>query len=199
VNQSDGKEITMSKPVRILGIAGSLRRESHNRAALRAAALLVPPDATLDIFELDGIPSFNQDEEQSPPAKVVELKRRIREADAVLIVTPEYNYSVPGVLKNAIDWASRPYGDSAWSEKPAAIKGASVGTIGTARAQYHLRQIMVFLNMFPINQPEVMIGNAATRFDKDGNLTDETTKDFIRQLLTNLVAWTRRLQQPQTA
>ncbi len=110
-----------------------LRRESYNRAALRAAAQLVPPDATLDIFELDGIPGFNQDEEQNPPAKVVELKRRIREADAVLFVTPEYNYSVPGVLKNAIDWASRPYGDSAWSGKPAAIMGASVGAIGTAR------------------------------------------------------------------
>ena len=187
----------MSKPVRILGIAGSLRRESYNRAALRAAAQLLPQDATLDIFELDGIPGFNQDEEQNPPAKVVELKRRIREADAVLFVTPEYNYSVPGVLKNAIDWASRPYGDSAWNGKPAAIMGASVGSIGTARAQYHLRQIMVFLNMFPVNQPEVMIGHAATRFDKDGNLTDDTTKDFIRQLLTSLVAWTRRLQRPQ--
>jgi chromate reductase len=127
----------MKQPVRILGIAGSLRRESYNRAALRAAAELVPPDATLDTLELDGIPSFNQDEEQNPPAKVVELKRRVREADAVLFVTPEYNYSVPGVLKNAIDWASRPYGDSAWSAKPAAIMGASIGSIGAARAQYH--------------------------------------------------------------
>jgi chromate reductase len=169
----------MNKPVRILGIAGSLRRESYNRAALRAATELVPEGATLETFELDGIPGFNQDEEQSPPAKVLELKKRIREADAILIVTPEYNYSIPGVLKNAIDWASRPYGDSAWNGKPAAIMGASVGTIGTARAQYHLRQMMVFLNMFPINQPEVMIGNASERFDADGNLTDETTKEFI--------------------
>jgi chromate reductase len=197
VNLSDNKESLMKKPIRILGIAGSLRRESYNRAALRAAAQLVPKDASLDIFELDGIPGFNQDEEQNPPAKVVELKRRIREADAVLFVTPEYNYSVPGVLKNAIDWASRPYGDSAWSGKPAAIMGASIGAIGTARAQYHLRQIMVFLNMFPLNQPEVMIGHAAERFDKNGNLTDEKTRDFIRQLLANLVPWTRRLQQPQ--
>ena len=91
----------------------------------------------LDIFELDGIPGFNQDEEQRPPAKIAELKQRIREADAVLIVTPEDNYSVPGALKNAIDWASRPYGDSAWSGKPAAIMGASVGSNGTARARYH--------------------------------------------------------------
>lgn len=187
----------MLTPVRLLGIAGSLRREPYNRAALRAATQLVPADATLDTFELDGIPGFNQDEEQHPPAKVVEFKRLIREADAVLIVTPEYNYSVPGVLKNVIDWASRPYGDSAWSGKPAAIMGASIGTIGTARAQYHLRQMFVFLNMFPINQPEVMIGNAAGRFDAQGNLTDEATKDFIRQLLRNLVDWTRRIAAPQ--
>ena len=184
----------MSQPVRILGIAGSLRRESYNRAALRAAARLVPEGATLDIFELEGIPIFNQDDEKRPPVPVVDLKRRIREADAVLIVTPEYNYSVPGVLKNAIDWASRPYGDSAWSGKPAAIMGASVGTIGTARAQHHLRQMFVFLNMFPINQPEVMISNAATRFDGQGELVDEATKGFVRHLLENLVAWTRRLE-----
>ena len=185
----------MSKPVRILGIAGSLRRESYNRAALRAATQLAPEGAFIETFELDGIPGFNQDDEQNPPAKVVELKKRIREADAVLIVTPEYNYSVPGVLKNAIDWASRPYGDSAWNGKPVAIMGASVGTIGTARAQYHLRQMFVFLNMFPINQPEVMIGNASQRFDAQGNLTDEKTKDLIRQLLQNLVDWTRRIGQ----
>jgi chromate reductase len=184
----------MSKRLHILGIAGSLRCGSYNRAALRAATQLVPEDATIDIFDLDGIPAFNQDEEQNPTAKVVELKARIREADAVLIVTPEYNYSVPGVLKNAIDWASRPYGDNAWSGKPAAIMGASVGTIGTARAQYHLRQMFVFLNVFPVNQPEVMIGNAAERFDAEGNLTDEATNDFIRQLLQNLVVWTRQLQ-----
>jgi chromate reductase len=187
----------MHNPVRILGIAGSLRRQSYNRAALRAATQRVPEGVTLDIFALDGIPGFNQDDEQNPPATVVEFKRRIREADAVLIVTPEYNYSVPGVLKNAIDWASRPYGDSAWSGKPVAIMGASPGRIGTARAQYHLRQTFVFLNMFPLNQPEVMISNAAERFDAAGNLTDETTKGFIRQLLQNLVDWTRRLEQPQ--
>jgi chromate reductase len=184
----------MNKPIRILGIAGSLRRDSYNRATLRAATELVPEGATIEIFEIDGLPAFNQDEEQNPPAKVVELKRRIREADAILFVTPEYNYSVPGVLKNAIDWASRPYGDSAWNGKPAAIMGASIGAIGTARAQYHLRQMMVFLNMFPVNQPEVMIGNASERFDASGNLTDDATKDFMRQLLQGLVEWTRRLR-----
>ena len=189
----------MNGPIRILGIAGSLRRESYNRSALRAAAELAPGGVTVDIFELDGIPGFNQDNEQNPPAKVVELKRRIREANAILIVTPEYNYSVPGVLKNAIDWASRPYGDSAWNGKPAAIMGASIGTIGTARAQYHLRQMFVFLNMHAINQPEVMIGNAGARFDASGNLADQATKDHIRPLLANLVVWTRRLQKSDTA
>jgi chromate reductase len=185
----------MSQPIQILGIAGSLRRASYNRAALRAAMDLMPQDASLDTFELDGISGFSQDEEQNPPAKVIELKRRIREADAILIVTPEYNYSIPGVLKNAIDWASRPYGDSAWNGKPVAVMGASIGTIGTARAQYHLRQVFVFLNMLPINQPEVMISNAGERFDAQGNLTDETTKKLIRQLLQRLADWTRQLVQ----
>src|SRR5882724_9581505 len=159
----------MNNPIRILGIAGSLQRESYNRAALRAATGLVPEGAILETFELAGIPVFNQDKEQNPPAKVTELKRRIREADAILFVTPEYNYSVSGVLKNAIDCASRPYGDSAWNGKPAAIMGASPGAMGTARAQYHLRQMLVFLNMFPINQPEVMIAHAEERFDQEGN------------------------------
>ena len=185
----------MNKPITILGIAGSLRRQSYNRSALRAAQQLVPEGAALDIFELDGIPGFNQDEEQNPPAKIVELKKRVRAVNAILFVTPEYNYSVPGVLKNAIDWASRPYGDSAWDGKPAAIMGASIGNIATARAQYHLRQMFVFLNIFPLNQPEVMIGNAAERFDENGNLTDETTKDYIRKLLQSLVEWTRRIQK----
>src|SRR5262247_2010890 len=158
----------MNKPIHILGIAGSLRRESYNRAALRTATTLVPDGAILETFDLAGIPVFNQDEEHNPPAKVAELKKRIREADAILFVTPEYNYSIPGVLKNAIDWASRPYGDNAWANKPAAIMGASAGRLGTARAQYHLRQVFVFLNVLPVNQPEVMIGNAAGSFDAEG-------------------------------
>ena len=153
----------MNQPIRILGIAGSLRQTSYNRAALRAAQQLAPEDAVIDIFELDGIPVFSEDDELQPPVKIVELKKRIREADAILFVTPEYNYSIPGGLKNAIDWASRPYGDSAWTDKPAAIMGASVGTLGTARAQYHLRQVFVFLNVHAINQPEVMIANCAQR------------------------------------
>ena len=183
----------MANEVRILGIPGSLRRASYNRAALRAAQHLVPAGATLETFELDGIPPFNQDDEQQPPPRVVELKQRVRAADAILFATPEYNYSIPGVLKNAIDWASRPYGDNAWNGKPAAIMGASIGTIGTARAQYHLRQVFVFLNMYAVNQPEVMIGPAGQRFDDNGNLTDQKTRDMIRALLESLVAWTHRL------
>jgi chromate reductase len=184
----------VATPVKILGLAGSLRRASYNRAALRAAQSLVPKDATLETIELDGIPGFNQDDEKSPPPRVAELKTRVRAADAILIVTPEYNYSVPGVLKNAIDWASRPYGDSAWTGKPVAVMGASVGTLGTARAQYHLRQTFVFLDMYPVNKPEVMIANAAQRFDEQGNLTDEKARELIGQLLESLVAWTRRLR-----
>jgi len=185
----------MNKPINILGIAGSLRRQSYNRSALRAAKQLAPEGVTVNIFEIDGIPGFSEDDEKNPPARVVELKKQIRASDALLIVTPEYNYSIPGVLKNAIDWASRPYGDSAWSGKPAAIMGASVGNIGTARAQYHLRQIFVFLNVFPVNQPEVMIGSAAERFDAQGNLTDEKTREHIRKLLQSLAEWTERIRQ----
>ena len=189
----------MKKHVRILGIAGSLRKGSFNRGALRAAAELVPSDATIEIFELDGIPGFDQDREQDPPEKVAELKRKIRDADAILFVTPEYNYSIPGVLKNAIDWASRPYGDNAWNGKPAAIMGASIGKIATARAQYHLRQMMVFLNMFPVNQPEVMIGNAGEKFDQNGNLTDEKIRGYIGGLLQSLIDWTRRIEVQDSA
>jgi chromate reductase len=182
------------QPIQILGIAGSLRKGSYNRAALRAAQQLVPDTARIEIFDLDGIPPFNQDEEGNPPAKVAELKNAIRAADAILIVTPEYNYSIPGVLKNAIDWASRPYGQSAWEGKPVAVMGAAAGPLGSARAQYHLRQIFVFLNMHPVNRPEVMISAAQEKFDERGNLTNETSRKLIRQLLENLVAWTARLK-----
>ena len=181
--------------IKILGIAGSLRRGSYNRAALRSAQKLVPKDAVLEIFELDEIPSFNQDLEKQPPESVINLKEKVRSADAILFVTPEYNYSIPGVLKNAIDWASRPYGDNAWDSKPVAVMGASVGMLGTARAQYHLRQVFVDLNVYPLNRPEVMIANAADRFDKDGNLTDQKTRGMIKELMEALVAWTIKYQK----
>lgn len=178
--------------MKIIGIPGSLRKASFNRMALNAAKGLLPAGDSLEVFELGGIPAFNQDEEASPPARVVELKKAIRAADAVLICTPEYNYSIPGVLKNAIDWASRPYGDSAWKGKPVAIMGASVGNLGTARAQYHLRQCFVFLDMPAVLQPEVMIGGASSKFDKEGNLTDETSKKLIGQLLSSLSELARK-------
>jgi chromate reductase len=185
----------MGDPFRILGIAGSLRKDSYNRAALREAARLAPQGVSVEIFDLEGIPPFNQDDEAHLPAKVVDLKARIRAADAILFVTPEYNYSIPGVLKNAIDWASRPYGDNAWNEKPVAMMGASIGTMGTSRAQYHLRQVCVYTNMHPLNQPEVMIADATRRFDERGSLTDETSRELIRKLLDSLVAWSRRLEK----
>lgn len=178
---------------KILGIAGSLRKGSYNRSALRVASELLPDGAHMDIFELDGLPMFNQDDEKNPPARVTEFKAAIRAADAVVIATPEYNYSVPGVLKNAIDWASRPYGDSAWRQKPVAVMGASGGTLGTARAQYHLRQMFVFLDMYPLNQPEVMIAAAHEKFDEQGNLKDEKTRELIRKQMAALVDWSRRL------
>ncbi len=184
----------MDRPLTVLGIAGSLRKDSYKRKALRVAQQLAPDGMKIEIFEhLADIPPFNQDVEANPPAAVAELKQRIRAADAVLIVTPEYNYSVPGVLKNAIDWASRPYGDSAWKGKPVAIMGASPGTLGTARAQYHLRQSFVFLDVYTVNQPEVMIAQAHQRFDQNGNLTDETSKKLIIQLLEALARLARRI------
>jgi chromate reductase len=140
----------------------------------------------LEIYDLAGLPLFNQDEEKNPSPKVTEFKQRIRAADAILIATPEYNYSIPGVLKNAIDCASRPYGDSAWTGKPVALMSASVGAFGGVRAQYHLRQCFVFLNMDAVLQPEVAIPIASQRFDAQGNLTDEMSKKLIGQLLQAL-------------
>jgi chromate reductase, NAD(P)H dehydrogenase (quinone) len=177
----------------ILGFAGSLRNGSYNRALLHVAADLVPKDAKLDIFDLEGIPPFNQDLENSMPKIVREFKVKIRSADAILIATPEYNYSIPGVLKNAIDWASRPYGDNSFEGKPVAVMSASTGMLGGARAQYQLRQVFVFLNMHPLNKPEVFVTFANQKFDEKGKLVDEKTKEFIKQLLQALVAWTRKL------
>ena len=184
----------MDKKVHILGFAGSLRKGSYNRSLLSAALEMVPKEATLEIFDLNGILPFNQDLESKPPEKVKEFKAKIRAADAILIATPEYNYSIPGVLKNAIDWASRPYGDNAFDGKPVAMMGASIGMLGTARAQYHLRQSFVFLNMHPLNQPEVMVPFANEKIDQNGKVTDEKTKKKIGELLESLVAWTEKLK-----
>jgi chromate reductase, NAD(P)H dehydrogenase (quinone) len=137
---------------KILGFVGSLREGSYNRKLMNIAADALPDGASLEVAEIGGLPLFNEDLEKDMPAAVAELKQRIETADAIVFATPEYNYSVPGVLKNAIDWASRPYGKNSFDGKPAAIMGASIGMIGTARAQYHLRQMFVFLNMQPLNR-----------------------------------------------
>jgi chromate reductase len=179
---------------KVLGFAGSLREESYNRALLRAAHALAPSAGVeLEIFEIAGIPFYNQDDEGNLPAPVREFKDKLQRADAVLIVTPEYNYSVPGVLKNAIDWASRPYGTNSFNDKPVAIMGATIGTLGTARAQYHLRQMMVFLNAHPLNMPEVMVPSAADKF-KGNELVDAHTQDKVREQLVALAAWAKRLR-----
>lgn len=184
----------MSKPITILSFAGSLRKGSYNKGLLRTAAILMPKNAKLEILDLEGIPPFNQDAERSPPEKVKEFKAKIKAADALLIATPEHNYSFSGVLKNAIDWASRPYGDNAFEDKPVAIMSASVGMLGGARAQYHLRQVFVTLDMHALNWPEVMVTHAAEKFDKNGNLTDQETKTRIKELLESLIDWTNRLK-----
>jgi chromate reductase, NAD(P)H dehydrogenase (quinone) len=184
----------MKTTLKLLGFAGSLRVGSYNKALLRAATNLLPENATMEIFDLDGIPPFNQDLEMNMPEKVTEFKSKIREADAILIATPEYNYSVPGVLKNAVDFASRPYGDNPFDDKPVAIISASIGMLGGARAQYHLRQMFVFLNMHPVNGPEVIVTFAQNKFDANGKLTDENTSKFLKQLLQNLINWTMRLR-----
>jgi len=185
----------MEDLIKILGFAGSLRKASYNRAALRAAVKLVPQGAQLETFGLDNIPLYNGDHEPELPQEVRAFKAAIKAADAILIVTPEYNNSVPGVLKNALDWASRPYEDNAWDGKTVGVMGASIGLLGTARAQYHLRQILVSLNMFPVNRPEVMIARAGEKFDSDGNLKDQVTTQKIRELLEALIEWTKTLQK----
>jgi len=184
----------MDKKISIFGFAGSLRKGSYNKAMLRAAVDLVPKGAALETFDLEGIPPFNQDLENTPPEKVKEFKRKIRAADAILIATPEANYTIPGVLTNAMNWASRPYGDNAFDGKPVAVMSASVGMLGGARAQYHLRQSFAFLNMYPINAPEVMVPFAQEKIDANGRVTDEKTREKIKELLESLVTWTRKLK-----
>ncbi|MCL5090113.1 MAG: NAD(P)H-dependent oxidoreductase [Candidatus Marsarchaeota archaeon] len=184
----------MANKIKILGIHGSLRKDSYNKIVLKTAMALLPENAEMEIFELDKIPIFNQDLENNPPEIVANFKKKIREADAILIATPEYNYSVPGVLKNAIDWASRPYPDNSWDGKPVAVMSASEGLLGGARAQYHLRQIFVYLNMHPINKPEVIIQNVKEKI-YEGKLEDKHSIEKIRELLNALVDWTMKLQR----
>lgn len=179
--------------IHLLGFSGSLRQLSWNRALLRAAAELLPNGVTLELFDLARLPFYNQDLDtpETLPAPVAEFKSKIRDADALLIATPEYNHSIPGVLKNAIDWASRPLASTPLAGKPVAIMGAG-GMFGTVRAQLHLRQILVMA--LPLPKPEVLVQRAWEKFDAQGNLIDQPARDAIRAQLEALVAWTNRLR-----
>ncbi|SRR5258706_5926629 len=180
--------------MRVMGFAGSLRQGSYNRAALRAATELLPAGVEMDTFDLAPIPIYNEDvRARGFPETVAAFRDGIARADALLIVTPEYNYSTSGVLKNAIDWASRPP-DQPFKSKPIAIMGASPGALGSARAQYHLRQMFIFLNAYVLNQPEVMIAQSHQKFDEQGNLKDADTRERIRALLQALMEWTTKLR-----
>lgn len=177
----------------VLGISGSLRSGSYNSMALRAAQQLAPAGMTIEIADISQIPMYNDDVRAAGfPDAVLQLKQAVRAADAVLLVTPEYNFSIPGVLKNTLDWLSRPP-EPPFDGKPVAIMGAATGPLGTARVQYHLRQVLVFMNTFTVNKPEVFINLAATKFDAQGELTDEPTRKFIGELLLSLQALKQRL------
>lgn len=183
----------MTTPVHVLGFSGSLRRGSLNTALLHAATELLPDGMTLEIHDLAAIPLYNGDiEVAGVPETVQTFKARIAAADALLIATPEYNYSIPGVLKNALDWASRPM-PSPMSGKPLGIVGAG-GRFGTVRAQLHLRQIAVYLDLRPLNKPELMIPLAWEKFDAQGRLQDEPTRVALRELLAALSDWTGQLR-----
>jgi chromate reductase len=184
------------RPLVVCGIAGSLRGGSLNRALLRAARELAPSGVEVRIFDrLREIPPYDGDlEAAGDPEPVQALKRAIGDADALLIATPEYNHGVPGVLKNAIDWASRPPRGSVLAGKPAAVLGASPGITGTARAQSQLRQAFVFTDTPVLPQPEILVYRAHEKFDADGRLTDERTREFVARLLVALADWTRRLR-----
>ena len=170
----------------VIGISGSLRKGSYNSMALRAAQKLAPAGMTLTIADIADIPMYNDDVRAAgEPEVVLALKAQIAAADAVLLVTPEYNFSIPGVLKNTLDWLSRPP-QTPFDGKPVAIMGASPGPVGTARVQYHLRQVLVFMNSFTVNKPEVFISHAGTKFNAQGELTDEATAKFITDLLVSL-------------
>ena len=181
--------------MKILAISGSLRSASHNTSLLRAAQELAPEGMEIRAFDITPIPLYNGDvEARGDPEPVTALKAAIREADALLIATPEYNYGVPGVLKNAIDWASRPPDKTPLRGKPAAIMGTSPGPHGTVRAQLQLRQTFVFTQTPALLAPEVLIARAHEKFDKEGGLTDEATRGYVRKLLEALRDWTLRLR-----
>ncbi|MEO6699369.1 MAG: NAD(P)H-dependent oxidoreductase [Paraperlucidibaca sp.] len=182
------------KPINVLTISGSLRKASFNSMALRAAETLAPEGMIFTHADLHGLPHYDQDLRDSEiPAAVQTLDAQVRAADALIIATPEYNYSVPGVLKDAIDWLSR-MPEQPLNDKPVALISASMGVMGGVRAQYHLRQMLVFINAHVLNRPEIMIGSAHQRFNEDGKLTDAATEKFMREQLVALAEWTHRLR-----
>lgn len=179
--------------MRILGISGSLRQQSFNTALLRAAGEEAADGVAIDRFDLVSIPLYNEDVRLTGyPPEVASFREAIRSANAILIAMPEYNFSMSGVLKNAIDWASRPP-EPPCGGKPVAIMGASGGMGGTMRGQYHLRQVLAGVDMLVLNRPEIFVRNAAEKFDANGRLTDEPTRALVKQLVAALVAWARRL------
>jgi chromate reductase len=182
----------MSANLEVAVLVGSLRRESYNRKIAKVLIELAPAPLRLEIVEIRDLPHFSEDDEQTPPAAVVQFKQRIAAAQAVLFVTPEYNRSVPGVLKNALDVGSRPYGQSAWTGKPGGVVSVSVGALGGFGANHHLRQSLVFLNVPTMPAPEVYIGNAATLFDDHGKLTNDKTREILRKYLAAFAAWVQR-------
>lgn len=185
----------MDTKIKILGFGGSLRKDSYSCIVMHEATNVCPDEAEYEIFDgLGEFPPFNQDIDPNSVPIVKTFKEKIKAADALLISTPEYNRSIPGYLKNAIDWASRPYGDNSFAGKPAAIMSSSTGLIGGALAQYALRQTMVFLDVHALNKPEVMISNIADKV-KDGKVVDENTKEHIHQLMQALISWTRQLEK----
>lgn len=167
----------------IIAISGSLRKDSFNTALLRTMQSLAPAGMQIEIVDISSLPLYNQDDEGTFPATAQALKDKIVAADGLIIATPEYNRSVPGVLKNAIDWISRPYGQNSFAKKPVLVAGVSVGKIGTAIAQSHLRQILTHLDMQVIGQPELYLGPASEIFDEEGNITDESTKALLTKAL----------------
>src|SRR5271157_2418978 len=171
---------------------GSLRKESFNRKLANALIAMAPAPLKLEIVEIRQLPLYNQDDDANPPAASVAFKARVQKADAVLFLTPEYNRSVPGVLKNAIDVASRPYGKSAWDGKPGAVISLSPGAIGGFGANHHLRQSLVFLNVPAMQQPEAYIGHAAKLFDEGGKLIDDSARDFLSKFLQAFAQWIER-------
>jgi chromate reductase, NAD(P)H dehydrogenase (quinone) len=179
--------------MKILGISGSNRKGSFNTALLEEARRMLPEGNILEIFDVSSFPLFSQNNERNPPEIVREFKQNIKAADAILIASPEHNYTITAMLKNAIEWGNRPGEDNSWDNKPAAIISASTGVRGGVRSQLHLRQIMVDLNMYPINDPELLLGRAREAFDSDLRLRDEATKQLLRKVLGNLVLWAAKI------